>query len=321
MLSRVNYSLTQLEYVMAVHKYGHFAKAAEACRVTQPTLSMQIQKLESNLGVVIFDRAKKPVLLTDVGRKIIGQIQAILFEANKIEGIIRTTQGGRLEGQLVFGVIPTIAPYLLPRLLPILEKAYPGIELRIQELQTHRIIEALNNDEVDVGVLATPLKIPRVFEQPLYYESFSVLCKKGHALGRQKRVSYSALKSLGSSDLWLLEEGHCLRNQMVDVCSLREGKDGRKFKFESGSLETLKRLINSYGGYTLLPSLATDSIGAETQLVPFEKPEPAREIGLVFRREHHKKELVEALGDAILRSLPESVKKIRRKDVDILPVQ
>lgn len=317
MLNRVNYSLTQLEYVMAVHKYGHFAKAAEACQVTQPTLSMQIQKLEQNLGVVIFDRAKKPILLTDIGKKIIEQIQAILAEANKIEGIIKASEGGHLEGRLVVGVIPTIAPYLLPRLLPSIETLAPGIELRIQELQTHRIIDALNDDQIDVGILATPLKIPRIFEYPLYYEQFSVLCKKDHELSHLKKAKYNSLKS---DDLWLLEEGHCLRHQMLDVCSLKKNPK-RRFQFESGSLETLKNLINSYGGYTLLPALATDSIGRDTVLIPFERPIPAREIGLVYRREHHKIQLIEALADAILESIPEEIRKLRKKDLDVLPVE
>jgi len=319
MVSRTHYSLTQLEYVMAVFKHRHFAKAAEACGITQPTLSMQIQKLENNLGIVIFDRSKKPIFLTDVGKKMIEQIQAILFEANKIDGIIQMSQSGRLKGQLVVGVIPTVAPNLLPLLLPSLEASFPEIELTILELQTHRIVELLNNDEIDVGILATPLKSPNIFEYGLYYEPFSVLCKKGHALGRLKNVKYTSLKF---DDIWLLQEGHCLRHQVLDICSVKKGKSvKRHFNFESGSLETLKNLINTYGGYTLLPALATGSIGAQTELVRFERPIPARQIGLVYRREHYKNELIEALGEAILKSLPEEIRKIRQKDIDVIPIE
>lgn len=318
MQSKVNFSLTQLEYVMAVHKYGHFAKAAEACHVTQPTLSMQIQKLEEDLGVVIFDRSKKPILLTEVGKRLVEQVQSVLFEVRKIENIIQTEPGDRTQGELTLGVIPTVAPYLLPRLLPVLEKMHPGMELKILEMQTDRIIEALNSDEIDVGVLATPIKIPKMFELPLYYEPFYVLCKKGQNFTQLKKVKYSSLKM---DQIWLLEEGHCLRNQVMDICSAKKEKGlTRKFKFESGSLETLKNLVDSYGGYTLLPLLATDSLGKNSQLIPFERPIPAREIGLVYRREHYKNDLVEALASSIMKCIPEELQKMRPKDLDVLPV-
>lgn len=318
MLSKVNFSITQLEYVIAVHKHGHFAKAAEACFVTQPTLSMQIQKLEEDLGVVIFDRSKKPILLTEIGKKLIEQIQSVLYEVKKIENIVKADESGKLQGELILGVIPTVAPYLLPKLLPVLEKQYPGLDLKIQELQTDQIMLALENDEIDVGVLATPTKTPKMFEKPLYYEPFSILCKKGHPYTQSKKIKYSNLKR---EDIWLLAEGHCLRHQVLDICSSKGFKDeDRKFKFESGSLETLKNLVESYGGYTLLPMLAADHIGDKTQLIPFEKPVPGREIGLVYRREHYKNNLIEALGESIIKSIPDDLKKIREKDLDVLPI-
>lgn len=318
MLSRMNFSLTQLEYVLAVRKYGHFARAAEACHVTQPTLSMQIQKLEEDLGVILFDRSKKPILLTDAGKSVIDQIQSVLFEAKKIEELISAGKSEIKSGVLSVGIIPTIAPYLLPNLLKILDKKFPGIQMNIFELQTERIIEALNGDEIDVGILATPLKISKIHEMPLYYEPFSVLCRKGHELSKLKKVKHSALKP---NDIWLLQEGHCLRNQVLDVCAVKS-KVGpkRKYNFESGSLETLKNLVAIYGGYTLLPALATDHIGSNVLLIPFERPIPAREIGLVYRREHHKSELIEALSEAILDSIPSEIKSIRMKDLDVLAI-
>ncbi|MBV2168489.1 MAG: hydrogen peroxide-inducible genes activator [Bdellovibrio sp.] len=319
MVSKVNFSLTQLEYVMALHKYGHFAKAAEACFVTQPTLSMQIQKLEEDLGVVIFDRSKKPVLLTQMGKKLISQMQTVLFEARKVGSIIQQETKGAKQGSLAIGVIPTVAPYLLPRLLPVCEELFPEVELNIRELQTEQIFEALNGDEIDVGVLATPTQIPQMFEFPLYYEPFYVLCEKKHEYAQMKKIKY---QSLGMNDIWLLEEGHCLRNQVLDLCSIRKSKGGsvRRYKFESGSLETLKNLVDLYGGYTLLPHLATEQIGSHSQLVPFERPIPAREIGLVYRREHYKSELIELLGEAVLKCIPEELRKIRPKDLDVLPI-
>lgn len=314
---KVNFSLTQLEYVMAVSKYGHFAKAAESCFVTQPTLSMQIQKLEEELGVVLFDRSKKPVLATQIGKKLIIQIQTVLFEAKKLEVIIQQEKKGVKQGSLVFGIIPTIAPYILPRLLPVCEKLYPEIELNIKEMQTEHILDALENDELDVGLLATPTQRPKIIEYALYYEPFYVLCEKHHEYAHFKKIKH---QSLSMEDIWLLEEGHCLRNQVLDVCSVKKSKVSRRYKFESGSLETLKNLIDQYGGYTLLPFLATEQIGKNSQLVPFERPIPAREIGLVYRREHYKSELIESLGDSILKCIPEDLRKIRPKDLDVLPI-
>ncbi len=316
---KANFSLTQIEYVLAVARFGHFARAAEACHVTQPTLSMQLQKLEQNLGAVIFDRSKKPILLTEVGKKLIEQFQSILFEAKKIEGIVHSSSATGISGELTLGIIPTIAPYLLPKLLPVIEQNFPKLELKILELQTLRIIEQLQNDELDVGLLATPLKVPKIFEYALYYEPFSVLAHSGHELTQHKKVSYASLKQ---DDIWLLEEGHCLRHQVLDVCALKKNKGKRRqFRFESGNLETLKSLVDTYGGYTLLPALAAESLGKNTALIQFERPIPAREIGLVYRREHFKSELIEALGEAILKAIPEEIRKIRQKDLDVLPVQ
>lgn len=318
MKSRVNFSITQLEYVWAVYKHGHFAKAAEACNVTQPTLSMQVLKLENDLGAVIFDRSKKPILLTDVGKKIINQIQSVLFEAKKIDSIVSENSSDIIHGELVVGVIPTIAPYLLPRMLPVLEKNYPELKLKILELQTNRIIDQLGNDEIDVGILATPLKLSKIIEIPLYYEPFMVLSQKDHNLNKAKKVKYANLKF---DDVWLLEEGHCLRNQVLDICAMKQNKSTkRNFQFESGSLETLKRLVNSYGGYTLIPQLAADDTGENTVLIPFERPIPAREIGLVYQRAHYKEALIETLSEAILASIPKELSQIRQKDLEVIGI-
>lgn len=317
MSSKINFSFTQLEYVLAVHRLGHFAKAAEACHVTQPTLSMQIQKLEDSLGGVIFDRSKKPILLTALGKQIIESMQTLVDEAKNMEDLIHSQSTGKIEGELTVGIIPTIAPYLLPKLLPQLEKLYPDVFLKVQELQTSQIIEALDTDAIDVGILAIPLKVPKIIETPLYYEPFSLLCNKGHELSKQKIMKYS---SLTSEDIWLLEEGHCLRHQVLDVCSLKQKKGAKKYQFESGSLETLKNLVNSYGGYTLLPFLATETKGVNSILVEFEKPIPSRQIGLVNRREQHKSKMIRALSEAILKSVPDKIRNISPKNLDILKI-
>ena len=318
MSSKLNFSLTQLEYVLAVHKYGQFSVAAKQCHVTQPTLSMQIQKLEEELGTVIFDRSKQPILLTERGKQLIEQMQSVVFEARKIDGILQAQSGEVLRGTLTLGVIPTVAPYLLPLLLPVVEKMYPGLTLKILELQTHTIIEALQTDEIDLGVLAIPLGLPKIHEKTLYVEPFSVLCQRTHKMAKLKHVSYAALDA---DDIWLLQEGHCLRDQVLDVCALKAKKPiERRFQFESGSLETLKSLVSSYGGYTLLPSLATETIGPKTVLVPFERPIPAREIGLVYVREHYKSELHRAIELAILAAVPHELSGTKRRGLEVIPV-
>jgi LysR family hydrogen peroxide-inducible transcriptional activator len=316
-MSKLNFSLTQIEYALAVHKHGHFAKAALACNVTQPTLSMQIKKLEDDLGVTIFDRSKKPILLTKAGTAIIDQLQTLLFEARKVEVLVQASDSKEIQGQLTVGVIPTVAPYLLPLLLPVLSKKFSKINFKFKEMQTQKIVEALETDEIDVGCLALPLDISKIFEVSLYFEPFLVLCRNDHELSKQKKVKNSLLRG---QDVWLLEEGHCFRNQMMDICSVKSRSAKNQFDFESGSLETLKNIVDSFGGYTLLPALAAENLGSRVKLIPFDRPIPARQIGLSYRRAHFKNELIEALGDAILEAIPAEVQKLRQKDLEVVPL-
>lgn len=315
--NRLNFTLTQLEYVIALHKLGHFAKAADQCGVTQPTLSMQIQKLETELGVIIFDRSKKPILLTDQGKLLIEQMQTVLFEAQQISHILFMHSHEEAQGLIKLGIIPTLAPYLLPRLLPFLSKKHPQMKLQISEMQTQQTIQSLENDEIDVALLAIPLNIKQIQEKSLFFEPFFLLCQKGHPLSRNKYIKYSELRY---PDIWLLTEGHCLRNQILDICALKQNRNQQNhFQFESGSLETLKNIIDSSGGYTLIPELAIDIIGKKSQLIAFEKPRPAREIGLVYRRKHYKSQLISTLMNSIKSCLPESLKKNRSQEFEILP--
>lgn len=317
MAQKINFSLTQIEYVMAVHKHGHFAKAAEACLVTQPTLSMQIKKLEDDIGAPIFDRSKKPILLTEIGQALIGQLQTLLYEARKITTIVESNTNKVVHGDLTVGVIPTVAPYLLPGLFATAEKMASELILDVKELQTHQIVEGLENDEIDVGIVALPLDISKVFEFPLYFEPFYVICRNDHELADLKKIKSSQLKY---PDIWLLEEGHCMRNQTLEVCTAKKSLVPRKFKFESGSLETLKNIVQKSGGYTLLPGMALDHIESKTRVIPFERPIPSRQIGLVYRREHYKSHLIESLGELITESLPEDIRKLRSKDLEVLKI-
>lgn len=317
MTPKLNFSLTQIEYVMAVHRYGHFAKAAEACSVTQPTLSMQIKKLEDDIGAPIFDRSKKPILLTEVGEALIGQLQTLLYEAKKVAEIVKQTSSEKVSGELTVGVIPTIAPYLLPLIFETADRKASDLALDIREMQTHRIVEALENDEIDVGILALPLEESRIFELPLYYEPFYLMCRQDHELANSKRVKSNQLKL---TDIWLLEEGHCMRNQILDVCSAKKNQPPRKFKFESGSLETLKNIVQSYGGYTLMPAMAVQGIDSRARVISFERPIPSRQIGLVYRREHYKNQLIELLAELISEALPEEIRKLRARDLEVLKI-
>ncbi len=317
MAQKINFSLTQIEYVLAVHKHGHFAKAAESCLVTQPTLSMQIKKLEDDIGAPIFDRSKKPILLTEIGQALIGQLQTLLYEARKIATIVESHAGTAVHGELTIGVIPTIAPYLLPGLFATAEKKRSELVLDVRELQTQQIVEGLENDEIDVGIVALPLDISKVFELPLYYEPFYVICRNDHVLADLKRIKSSQLRY---PDIWLLEEGHCMRNQTLDVCTTKKALAPRKFKFESGSLETLKNIVQKSGGYTLLPAMALDPVDSKTRVIPFERPIPSRQVGLVYRREHYKSHLIESLGELISESLPEEIRKLRARDLEVLKI-
>lgn len=311
-------TLTQLEYILAVAKHGHFGKAAEECHITQPTLSQQVQKLENDLDLVIFDRSKKPILLTDVGEKLIAQAQIILSEVHKFRDLAQQ-QPDQISGELSLGIIPTLAPYILPLFLKRTAQAFPKLKLVIRELQTERIVSALEHDELDVGLLATPLGLSQIEEYPLFYEPFYLYAAEGHPLAQKNKLKQSDLKY---DDIWLLTEGHCLRGQVLEVCGLGRSKEFKQIDFESGSIETLERMVETNGGYTLIPELALPNAGrrGKVSIRNFERPIPSRQVGLVYRRRQHKLHLIEALGEQIIASLPERLRKIRPKDLEVLQV-
>jgi LysR family hydrogen peroxide-inducible transcriptional activator len=317
-VSKLNFTITQIEYVLAIEKYGHFSKAAEVCSITQPTLSMQIQKLEDSLGFILFDRSKKPIRVTDRARPVIEQMKTIYFEIQKMNELIRGDAHGPLSGELIVGIIPTLSPYILPLLLPLLKKSLPRLKVEFRELQTSEIIQSLKRDEIDLGILALSLNEPKITERPLFWEPFSIVCSQKHPLSQTKKVRQQDISTDG---LWLLEEGHCLRNQVLDLCSIKNRRNFQgQFRFESGSIETLKNLVNTVGGYTLIPQLAINSVGDHCVLLPFDKPVPARQIGLVMMREHLKTELINAFENQVMQSIPSSLKQLKKKDLDVLPI-
>lgn len=303
-------TLTQLSYIVAVAQCRNFGMAAKSCFISQPTLSMQIQKLEADLGVTLFDRSRKPVEPTLIGQKIVEQAQVALQEVLRIEELIKV-EGGEISGEFKLGIIPTLAPYLLPLFLQNFCKSYPKVNLIIEELQTRQIIQNLRQDKIDAGILVTPLDSNGIIERLLFYEPFVVYLAPNHPLHKFKKVSE---KDLTIDDIWLLNEGHCFRDQAIKICKeVQEGYSPKKnLVFESGNLETLKRLVDKNYGYTLVPALAIKEMSAfeiSKKVRLFKTPVPTREVSIVYSRSYLKKSVIEALHGKIISSLPRELKK------------
>lgn len=310
-------TLTQLEYIVAVEKFRNFRKAAKSCFVTQPTLSMQIQKLEEQLGVVIFDRSSQPVQATPIGAKILDQARVVLSQSALIIELIQKEKD-QVEGDLRLAIIPTLAPYLLPLFLDRFAKDYPKVRLFVEESKTDDIITALQKNQIDVGLLVTPLGEELLVEHPLFREPFYVYAAKNSALAKQKEVHD---KDLRDEDLLLLAEGHCMREQVLRVCRDRRSRDayGANLQFESGSIETLCHLVEKGHGYTVIPHLATT--WQETRagkVIPFAEPRPSREVSLVVHRSFVRASLLQALSSTIVACLP---KELRKADPDLKTIE
>ena len=310
-------NLNQLEYIIAVDTYRHFVKAAEKCYITQATLSMMIKKMEEELDLVIFDRSKKPVVPTQLGKKIIAQAKIIVQESQKLKEIV-SAEHDSLSGELHIGIIPTLAPYLLPLFLNSFLKKHPLIKLNISELSTDEIIHKLKQNDLDAGILATPLNDSSLKEELLFYEEFIVYASSKEKLLKKK---YLLAQDIDVNRLWLLQEGHCLRSQIINLCELKKKDDAtQQFNFASGSIETLKRIVETNEGITILPKLALRDMNAKQKnnIRHFKTPAPVREIGLVTYRYFVKEKLIEAIKKEILLSIPDEMQSILKKE--IIPV-
>jgi LysR family transcriptional regulator, hydrogen peroxide-inducible genes activator len=304
-------TLTQLEYIVAVANYESFSAAAEHCFVTQPTLSMQIQKLEDELGVLIFDRSKHPIAITETGEKIIKQAKIILQESNRLQNVVEN-ETGEFTGRLRIGIIPTIAPYLLPMFLQPIIKKYPTVEVIVNEIITDEIVSYLKKDKIDVGILALPINQAGIEEETLYFEPFIGYIPEGHKLFDKESL---VVDDIDIDELLLLEEGHCFREQALKLCGSSErdiSNKTNKVLFESGNLDTLKKLVEKNFGITLLPYLAlqyiTDS-NNQKLVKQFSPPIPKREIGLVYNKSISKTRLLAALKNEVLNVIPEELKE------------
>ncbi len=310
-------TLVQLEYIVAIDTWRHFATAAEKCFVTQPTLSMQIQKLEEELGIKIFDRSKQPVVPTEAGVDIVEHARRILQESNLLMETVHAKKG-MLTGELRIGIIPTLAPYLLPLFIQSFTKKFPDVKLIVNEMMTELIISRLREGKIDAGILVTPLQENGITEHVLFYEEMMAYVSKKNSIYKKE---YVLPQDIDPNKLWLLEEGHCFRSQIVNLCELRRaGKENSHFEYEAGSIETLRRMVELNDGITIIPELATLDMPAKQTLLirNFKKPVPMREVSLVVHRNFVKKKLLDALRLEILSAVPEKIRK--NKATNVVPV-
>ncbi|MFD2744038.1 MULTISPECIES: hydrogen peroxide-inducible genes activator [Sphingobacterium] len=306
-------TLVQLEYIIAVDTYRSFVAAAEKCFVTQPTLSMQIQKLEENLGAKIFDRSRQPVVPTEVGKRIIRQARTVLIESKKIGDILQEASG-QLAGEFRIGVIPTVAPYLLPPVIASFTKKYPQLKIQVWEYTTEKVIHELKTGTLDCGILSTPLQDSAIAELPLYYETFVAYLSTESKLYGKKLLQTN---EIAEDNLWLLNEGHCMRGQVLNICKYRSQSQNSSFDYNTGSVETLKRMVDINGGITILPELTIMDYGDEAlqHVRYFKAPEPVREISIVMTKNFSKQKAIEALQQEIWRAVPERFRSKRRMDI------
>ena len=306
-------TLVQLEYIVALDTYRSFGVAAEKCFVTQPTMSMQVQKLEDELGVKLFDRSKQPITPTEIGIEILEQSRNILKESYKLKELI-SNQKSIVSGELRIGIIPTMAPYLMPKVISAFMVKYPDVQLVIWEYMTDQIIHELKNGLLDCGILSTPLEDKSLQESPLFYESFVAYLSKSSQLINKKNLHAS---DINLDELWLLNEGHCMRNQILNICKRKKSDDLKPFEYNTDSVETLKRMVEMNNGITLLPELSISDFSVKQldRVRYFKSPEPTREISIVTHRNYLKRKLILALEKEILDAIPKRMRNKKKKEI------
>ncbi|MEY3051618.1 MAG: hypothetical protein RLY31_1403 [Bacteroidota bacterium] len=309
-------NLQQLSYIVAVDRYKSFSKAAEACHVTQATLSTMVRKLEAELDLVLFDRKTNPVITTECGKEIIAEASKLLFHRDKLQQLSSLLKG-KIEGELRVGVIPTIAGNLLHRVIPVLTGDYPGLELYIREITTDSILRQLQAGELDVGIVSTPLGKSEIAEDILYYEKLKVYGMPG------EDKQYLIPEEIARERLWLLEEGNCIREQAVRLCAINPGKVRRNLHFQPNSFESLLNFVDELNGLTLIPELYGRDLPAEKQakVIDFKPPYPVREVSMIYYRPYAKQRLVQALAEAIRRIIPPILETYHLKNSDLYIVQ
>lgn len=290
-------TLSQLEYLLAVVEFGHFGRAAEKLNVTQPTLSMMLKKLEEELDVVLLNRKTKPITLTSIGQKVVQQAQQVVLEANRMQDIVQDYTSADC-GHYSVGIIPTAAPYLMPKLIESLQTNYKQITLSIEENQTELLVQKLKTGELDAAILATPIHDDALEEFPLFYEEFFVFGNPIHT------KTHLLPTDIDINKLWLLEKGHCLRTQVINLCE-RKPTTSNELSYQSGSLETLIEIVRRLGGITILPELTALHLSTreQAQLGKFKQP-PYREMSLVTHKYSAKRVFIQIIQDIIEEILP-----------------
>lgn len=308
-------TIQQLEYIIALDECRHFVKAAEKCFITQPTLSMMINKLEDEWGVKVFDRTKHPVAPTKEGVELITLAKAVILKTRYIKDYVAGLKGG-LTGDIRIGIIPTLAPYLVPRFLKEFVRRCPDLKITLKEMTTPQIITSIHNGDVDIGILATPVNEASLTEYPLFYEEFCAYASLDEKLPKKK---YLLPKEIKIAHLWLLEEGHCFRNQVYNLCQLKK-QENSALNYEAGSIETLINLVDNSKGITLIPKLAEMNLKTSQKkfVREFAIPKPVREISLVVNKNFIRKKIIDELKDVILKCLPPEMLNSKNKKITLI---
>ena len=288
-------TITQLKYTLAVAEHGNFTTASDKCFVTQPTLSMQVQNLEEELGVVIFNRSTKPLQVTEVGQKVLFQAKKIVEESSRMNDVV-SEEKGIIGGTLKVGIIPTVSSTLLPLFLNIFTKKHKNVELKIEEFNTETINQKLEDNTIDCAIAATPLNNNRIIERPLYYEPFVAYVPEHHFLAGNKILE---IDDLSNGDILILKDGHCFRNQVLNLCSFEDLN--KQYELKSGSFETLINLSNNGPWMTIIPYLHSNNLSPKNleNIIPFEEPSPAREISMIYSKSQLKLPVINALMTTI----------------------
>ena len=292
-------TIQQLEYIVAVYNNKHFLNAAEECGISQPTLSAMIQKLEDELDVKIFDRSKHPIGITAIGNKIVDQAQVVLCQLNKINEMVESEKGD-LTGHINLAIIPTVAPYLLPKFFAEFKRNYPQLSFKMYEMHTDTIERKLMLGDIDMAILSTPLSNHNVLEIPLYYEKFIAYISPNNELYKHTELVSG---DLPLEHLWVLEEGHCLRNQVFNFCN---SGIVTSYAYESGSIDTLVKIVDENGGYTVIPELHVELLTdiQKKNLRKLVEPEPAREISLIIQQNFIREGQLNAVAETVKKIIP-----------------
>lgn len=302
-------TLQQLQYIVALDTHRHFVKAAESCFVAQPTLTLQVKKLEAQMGLVLFDRSSQPLKPTPAGELFIAKARQILRDVQQLKNLVKD-ELEQMQGVFRLGVIPTVTPYLVPLFISDFVKQHADTKLEVHELQSAEIIKRLQTDQLDLGILATPLNEPELREVPVFYEPFLIFADEENQLLKQKGAL--RVEDLGPDGLWLLEQGHCFRNHTLNLCQFDGLREHRSIVMEGGSIETLKQMIKRVGGYTLIPELSFNPTLDAEYVVRFREPEPVREISIVVHKNFTRELLITELRKSIIRHTPDSFRKNQR---------